>query len=119
MDVGEDVAAEEPTPGDEEATEPGQREPRPEGQQLRELIVRAHPDTVPELLQGESLAELLASLPAAQAAFARVAEAARAGAAATVGDVPVAAGAALRSPEPRAEGLSPLAKIRVGLTRRG
>ena len=119
MDVAEGVgvAVEETTAGDEEVA--GQAGVEHEVQQLRDLIVKAHHDTVPELLQGETLAELLASLPTAQAAFARVAETAQSGASAAVGNVPVAAGAALRSAEPHAEGLSPLAKIRVGLTRRG
>jgi hypothetical protein len=119
MDVVEDagVAAEETTDGEAEVA--GAASAEHEVQQLRELIVRAHPDTVPELLQGGSLSELLACLPTAQAAYARVAQAARPDGATEGGSVPVAAGAALRSLEPRAEGLSPLAKIRVGLTRRG
>jgi hypothetical protein len=116
MDVIEDDVAVEQALSGAGAAQPDAGH---EIQQLRDLIVRAHPDSVPELLQGGSLAELLASLPAAQAAFARVAEAARSGAVEAAGNVPVAAGAALRSLEPHAEGLSPLAKIRVGLTRRG
>ena len=105
------VATEESASNDEEAAAAA---PSLELDQLRELIAKAHPDTVPELLQGATLAELLLSVPAAQAAYARVAEAARAS-----DSPPVAAGATLRSPEGRAEGLSPLAKIRAGLTRRG
>ena len=81
-------------------------------QQLRELIARAHPDTVAELIQGTTLTEMLASLPAARAAYARVAEATR-------GQAPtVPAGAATRTSDPRAENLSPLGKIRVGLEQR-
>ncbi len=38
----------------------------------RELVLRAHPDVIHELVSGTSLAELLASIPAAEAAFARV-----------------------------------------------
>jgi hypothetical protein len=119
MDVAEDVgvAAEETAEGDAEAA--GAPSTEHDAQQLRDLIVRAHPDTVPELLQGGSLAELLACLPAAQAAYARVAETAQSGGVEEVGNVPVAAGATLRSLAAQAEGLSPLAKIRVGLTRRG
>ena len=80
---------------------------------LRDLIVRAHPDAIPELIQGASLREMLDSLPDAQAAFARVAEAA---AAQTKPAVP--SGSAIRSREPGPANLSPADKIRSAINSR-
>lgn len=40
---------------------------------VRELVLRAHPDVVPELVVGNSVAELLASVEPAQSAYARLA----------------------------------------------
>lgn len=77
---------------------------------LRELIVQANPDVVPELLRGASLREMLDSLPAARAAYARIAEAAVAASRA-----PVPSGSAIRSREPHLANLSPAAKVRAGL----
>lgn len=42
--------------------------------QVRELIQRTHPDTVSELITGESIADLIASIEPARAAYSRVAE---------------------------------------------
>ncbi|HEY7035089.1 MAG TPA: hypothetical protein VH482_27360 [Thermomicrobiales bacterium] len=39
---------------------------------VRELILRAHPDVVPELVTGSTVAELTASVEAARAAYAGV-----------------------------------------------
>jgi hypothetical protein len=86
---------------------------------LRDLIGRAYPDIVPELVHGETLAELLGSIPAARTAYARIVEAARAGAENPVshfGHVAVPAGAAVRSAGVSVEGLSAMAKIRAGLS---
>jgi hypothetical protein len=41
---------------------------------VRELVLRAHPDVVPELIGGQSVAAVLASVEPAQAAYARLAE---------------------------------------------
>ena len=41
---------------------------------VREVILRAHPDVVPELVQGQSVAELMASIEPARAAFQAVIE---------------------------------------------
>ena len=41
---------------------------------VRELVLRAHPDVVPELVAGESVEALLASVEPAQAAYRRIAE---------------------------------------------
>lgn len=40
---------------------------------VRDLIRRTHPDTVPELITGETIADLLASIEPARAAYTRVA----------------------------------------------
>lgn len=41
---------------------------------VRELVLRAHPQVVPELVRGESIAELIASVEPAAAAWSRIAE---------------------------------------------
>jgi hypothetical protein len=43
---------------------------------VREVVLRAHPDAVPELIAGDSITELLASVEPARAAYARVVAAA-------------------------------------------
>lgn len=40
---------------------------------VRELVLRAYPDAVPELIRGESIAEVIGSVEAARAAYARIA----------------------------------------------
>lgn len=40
---------------------------------VRELVLRAHPDVVPELVTGDSVADLIASVEPARAAYARLA----------------------------------------------
>ena len=42
---------------------------------VRDLALRAHPDAVPELVGGATLAELMASLEPARAAYRRIVEA--------------------------------------------
>ena len=63
---------------------------------VRELALRANPDTVPELVAGANLAELLASLEPARAAYRRIAEETAAAAPEVVPPV-VPAGAAPRA----------------------
>lgn len=81
----------------------------------RELVLRAHPEVVEELIGGNSLAELLASVPAAEAAFARVAATTRAAATREATTPAVPGGGAVRSAGVNVDGLGPLAKIRAGL----
>lgn len=82
----------------------------------RELVLRAHPETVAELVTGGSLAELLASVPAAEEAYARVVTAAREAARpATPEAASVPGGGAIRSVPVNLDSLGPLAKIRAGL----
>ena len=40
---------------------------------VRDLVLKAHVDVVPELVQGDSIAALLASVEPAQSAYARIA----------------------------------------------
>ena len=42
---------------------------------VRDLVLRAHPDVVPELVAGDSVAALLASVEPARSAYGRLAEA--------------------------------------------
>jgi hypothetical protein len=81
---------------------------------VRELIQRAYPDTVAELLTGATVGELMAAVPAAQAAYRRVAEQLRA-----APPAPVPAGGGVRGPGLDPEALSPALKIREGLRRAG
>lgn len=46
---------------------------------IRALVLKAHPDVVPELVTGSTVAALLSSIEPAQAAFGRLAETIRAG----------------------------------------
>ena len=41
---------------------------------VREVVLRAHPDAVPELIGGATITEVLASVEPARAAFARISE---------------------------------------------
>ena len=82
---------------------------------LRELLVTANPEAVPELIAGEDFEALLASVELARAAFARIKEVATQGLAAGV-----PRGGGTRELDPAVYGgLSPEGKIAVGLTRRG
>lgn len=49
-------------------------EPEDDLAQVRQLILTSHPDTVPELVTGATIAEIIASIGPAQAAYQRVAE---------------------------------------------
>ena len=78
---------------------------------LRQLVLRAYPEALPELVAGETLDELLASAERAVALRARLlAEAQRA-------TPPVSAGAPRRLGEPEAGRLSPFEKIARALGR--
>jgi hypothetical protein len=82
---------------------------------LREVLVAANADAVPELIAGADFEALLASVEPARAAFARVKEVAAQGLAAGV-----PRGGGTREIDPAVYGgLSPEGKIAVGLTRRG
>ena len=78
---------------------------------LRETLVAAHPNAVPELIVGGDFEALLASVPVAQAAYARIRETTTREAATSV-----PRGGGTRAPDPAAYAdLSPEAKIAAGL----
>ncbi len=81
---------------------------------LRELVLKAYPDVVPELLTGETVGEMLASLPAAQEAYGRIVEAAK-----SAQPEPVPAVGGGRQFPMDVSTMSPALKIREGLRRRG
>jgi hypothetical protein len=120
----------EPAPFDPSAPDPpesaGQEEPSmpttaiEEAALIRDLILRAHSDVVPEMVRGNTLHELLGSLPAAQDAWRNALERVHSTGSvtsehATPNAPPVPAGATVRSAPVDLESLSPLAKIRAGV----
>ena len=81
---------------------------------VREVVLRAYPDAVPELVSGASVAEVLASVEGARAAYRRVVEAASGAGEPTPAVPSVPAGAVTRSAvDP--ERLPAAEKIRRGL----
>jgi hypothetical protein len=110
------VDVNEPEPGLVELVEPVSSgvADQPAPPNLRDLVSRAYPDAVPEMLQGETVEELLASLPAAQAAYQRVVEQNR-----QQPPLPIPPGGAVRSQARNVDGLSPALKIRMGIGSRG
>lgn len=103
------------------ATEEMQEQPEggtsagPEPSPLRDLVVKAYPDVVPELLHGESVEEMLASVPVAQAAYQRIVQETRPAA-----PEPVPSGGGASRAFPMDVGaMSPALKIREGLRRVG
>jgi hypothetical protein len=79
-----------------------------ERQALRATLAAAHPDTIPELIGGETVGEMIASIETAKAAYQRAVER-------TSAALPVAAGGGGRPVGVDARTLSPLAKISMGL----
>lgn len=90
----------------------GALDPGDDVDMLRQLVLKAHPDVVPELVRGNTVAEMLASVPDAQAAYARIAEVQ---AQAKPANSPIPAGGTVRTQAINTEGLSAMAKIRSGL----
>jgi hypothetical protein len=81
---------------------------------IRDLVLRAHPDVVPELITGTSVAELLSSIEPARAAYGRLIDAVRSGQAQAVPVPAVPAGGS--APVPIGpDRLPPAEKIRRGL----
>lgn len=78
---------------------------------LREVLVAAHPEAVPELIGGDDLDALLASVETARAAYARVKLAATQS---TLAAIPRGGGTRALDPAAYA-GLSPEGKIAVAL----
>lgn len=72
------VPVDAPVPGDPGMPDSELEAPENGGVDLdavRELVLRAHPDVVPELVTGDSVAALIASVEPARAAYARLADA--------------------------------------------
>ncbi len=78
---------------------------------VRALVLKAHPDIVPELVAGETIEDLIASISPATDAYARLTEGLRPSAPS------VPAGASTSAPLD-ADRLSPTVKIQVGLRNR-
>lgn len=86
---------------------------------VRNLILQAHPDTVPELVAGANFDELMGSVEVAKAAYQRIVDATRAARTASAATAPkIPAGGSQRQLTPNVEELSPAAKISEGLRRR-
>lgn len=91
--------------------------PEDDLQRVRELILQAHPNVVPELIGGTTIDELLSSVTPAREAFTRLSERI-----ATIQPRPadsprVPAGSPVRTTGINADSLSPVSKIRMGLGR--
>lgn len=97
-----------PDPGSIDAGAPGEADL----DAVRALVLRAHPDVVPELIAGDTVEALLASVEPARAAWQRLAE--RIGAPPATPAVP-AGGQPAAAVDP--ERLSASEKIRRGLAR--
>lgn len=81
---------------------------------IRDLVLKAHPDVVPELITGTSVAALLASIEPAQAAYGRLLESVRSGQSQATSVPAVPAGGSAPVPiDP--DRLPPAEKIRRGL----
>lgn len=110
-----------PTPDPDETTPPPTTDPARPGEltpdqlaQLRDTLIAAHPQAVPELIAGDSFAALLASVGPARAAWSRISAATTRGH--TAG---IPRGGSVRAPDTtRYDGLSPEGKIAVGLGER-
>ena len=86
---------------------------------VREVVLRAYPDVVPELVGGGSVAEVLASVEGARAAYRRVVEAAAGTAGAASPSVPSVPAGAVTRPAVDPERLPAAEKIRRGVAARG
>ncbi len=88
--------------------------------ELRDLVLKANPDVIPEMIAGDTFDTLMASVDPAKAAYQRIVQSvggAAGGGAAAVARVP-AGGGATRQFVVNIEELSPSAKIAEGLRQR-
>jgi hypothetical protein len=87
---------------------------------VRELVILAHPDVIPELVTGATFDELIGSIETARAAYRRAVEAIQKGqpVAGETAAPKIPAGGGPRQVSANAEQLSPAAKISEGLRRR-
>lgn len=116
----------EPSPGPDSvggATSTAESESRPSDNpnlnltKIRELILTAHEDVVPELVRGETFEELLASIEPARLAFQQVVERIIRPAS-TISPIPAGQPGRSATHDPQATNLNPSAKIAEGLRRR-
>ena len=103
--AGEPVAAEGAMSGEELAA-------------IRELALRAYPETVPELVGGENVTALLGSLEPAAAAYRRIAEGVAARAPAAAAAIPAVPAGSAPAVAIDPERLPSVEKIRRGLATR-
>lgn len=85
---------------------------------IRDIVLRAHPETVPELITGGTVAEMLGSVEAAAAAYQRIAEDVAARAPATAPAAPVVPAGSSPPVAVDPERLPPVEKIHRGLQSR-
>jgi hypothetical protein len=89
--------------------------------QVRELVLLAHPDVIPELVNGATFDELIGSVETARAAYQRIVESMQNANNAAPADTvapKIPAGGGQRQLNVNMEQLSPAAKISEGLRRR-
>ncbi len=112
---GTEQASEETPPAPESPAPPAPGAPTADQlARLRDVLVAAHPEAVPELIAGADLDTLLASLDPARAAYTRIKQTATQ---ATLAAIP--RGGGTRALDPAAyDGLSPEAKIALALSER-
>jgi hypothetical protein len=118
---------EQPVPGPSEAGQDQEENPVPhepsslsveELAAVRDLALRAYPETVPELVGGSDLASLIGSIEPAQAAYRRIAESAAARTPAP-GPVPTVPAGSAPPVAIDPDQLPPVEKIRRALAGRG
>lgn len=89
--------------------------------QVRELVLLAHPDVIPELVNGATFEELIGSVETARAAYQRIVESVQSANNVAPADTvapKIPAGGGQRQLSANVEQLSPAAKISEGLRRR-
>lgn len=116
-----------PGPAEEQPAERAEEEPAEQGQagaspgvdveKLRELVLRAHPEAIPELVQGETLEELEASARLATEVYRRIADSVREAVAREAAASIPAGQPGRQTSLVNVEALSPSAKIAEGLRR--
>lgn len=105
----------EPEQNDASSSDPASAERAGDLASIRELVLKAHPDVVPELVTGETVDDLLASVEPAEAAYRRISESLRSPS--SMSTPPVPAGGERPMPVDPSR-LPASEKIRRGLARR-
>jgi hypothetical protein len=68
------IATPEPPAGNNQQPIATSQQPNPDLDKVRELVLKAHPDVVPDLVAGNSVDELIASVEPARTAYQRIAD---------------------------------------------